>query len=173
MKAPLLEVLTRPKKSRSNHGETTHETATQQHAEVQHARRTSRTKAGEPRELEKCKCSETLVSFPARISTPVILKNKRKQPRSKSYMDYNVDIVTQNIRGTQGTRDPNGTVTDLGDIEAIIDIMIEKQIDIYLLQETWIYEDLETNVRGITLINHGVKERKQQRWSGHTPQQKS
>jgi exonuclease III len=35
--------------------------------------------------------------------------------------------------------------------------MTEKNIDIYLLQETWIYEDIETNVRGITVINHGVK----------------
>jgi hypothetical protein len=157
MMPSLSEVVTRPEKSRPDHGEPTHETSAQHRAEVQHVRRTSRPKAGVPSELEKRKSTETPVSPPARIPTPVILKNKIKQPRSKSYTEHNITIVTQNIRGTQGSRDHNGNTTDLGDIEAIVDIMHEKNIDIYLLQETWIYRDMEVNIRGITFINHGVE----------------
>jgi hypothetical protein len=35
--------------------------------------------------------------------------------------------------------------------------MQSRKIDIYLLQETWIYEDMEIEIRGITFINHGVR----------------
>jgi hypothetical protein len=126
MMPPLSEVVTRPEKSRPDHGETKHKTAARQHAKVKHVSHTSRPKAGGPCELEKRKSPETPVSPPARTSTPVVLKNKRQQPRRNSYTETNVNIVTQNIRGTQGTRDPNGTITDLGDIEAIVDIMNEK-----------------------------------------------
>jgi exonuclease III len=54
-------------------------------------------------------------------------------------------------------RDPKGTITDLGDIETAVDLMRNKKNDVYLLQETWIYEDMEIEIRGITLINHGVQ----------------
>jgi hypothetical protein len=102
-------------------------------------------------------CSETFVSSPARKSTPVFLKNKIQQPRRNPYTKPYITIVTQNIRGTQGSKDPQGNTIDLGDIESVVDLMRNRNIDIYLLQETWIYEDIETEIRGITFINHGVK----------------
>jgi hypothetical protein len=75
-----------------------------------------RPESGGPRELEKRKCPETPVSCPARSSTSVLLKNKRQQSRHNPYTEPNVTIVTQNIRGTQGSKDPQGNITDLGDI---------------------------------------------------------
>jgi hypothetical protein len=60
-------------------------------------------------------------------------------------MEPNFTIVTQNIRGTQGSKNLQGHITNLGDI------------DNYLLQETWIYEDIETEIQGITFINHGMQ----------------
>jgi exonuclease III len=72
-------------------------------------------------------------------------------------MEPNVTIVTQNIRGTQGLKDPQGNIIDLGDIEAVVELMRNRNIDIYLLQETWIYKDIETEIRGITFINHGAQ----------------
>jgi hypothetical protein len=87
----------------------------------------------------------------------VLLKNKRQQPRCNPYTEPTVSIVTQNIRGTEGSKDPQGNTTDLGDIETVIDLMRSKKIDFYLLQETWLYEDMEIEIRGITFINHGVR----------------
>jgi hypothetical protein len=88
----------------------------------------------------------------------VLLKNKRQQPRRNLYTEPNVTIVvTQNIRGTQGSKDPQGNITDLGDIETVVDLMPSRKIDIYLLQETWIYKDMEIEIQGITFINHGVR----------------
>jgi hypothetical protein len=60
-------------------------------------------------------------------------------------MEPNFTIVTQNIRGTQGSKNLQGHITNLG------------IIDNYLLQETWIYEDIETEIQGITFINHGMQ----------------
>jgi hypothetical protein len=100
MMPPLSEVVTRPEKARPNHGKTKHETDARKNAEVKHVSHTSRPEAGGPCEPEKRKSPETPVSLPARTSTPVVLKNKRQQPR---------------------------TITDLGDIEAIVDIMIKKK----------------------------------------------
>jgi hypothetical protein len=114
-----------------------------------------RPKAGESRELEKCKCSETFVSSPARSSTPVLLKNKRQQPHRNPYTEPNVTIVTENICGTQGSKDPQGNIINLGDIKVVVEVMRNRNIDIYLLQETWIYKDIETKIQGITFINHG------------------
>jgi hypothetical protein len=76
----------------------------------------------------------------------VLLKNKRQQPRRNPYTEPNVTIVTQNICGTQGLKDPQGNIIDLGDIEAVVELMRNRNIDIYLLQETWIYEDIETEI---------------------------
>jgi exonuclease III len=88
----------------------------------------------------------------------VLLKNKRQQPHRNPYTEPNVTIVTQNIRGTQGTKDPQGNIIDLlENIKAVVELMQNRNIDIYLLQETWIYEDIETEIRGITFINHGMK----------------
>jgi hypothetical protein len=36
--------------------------------------------------------------------------------------------------------------------------MTENNIDIYLLQETWLLDDWTTNIHGITVIHHGPKE---------------
>jgi exonuclease III len=87
----------------------------------------------------------------------VLLKNKRQQPHRNPYTEPNVTIVTQNIRGTQGSKDPQSNIIDLGDIEAVVKLMRNRNIDIYLLQETWIYEDIETEIRGISFINHGMQ----------------
>jgi hypothetical protein len=57
---------------------------------------------------------------PARASKPEPLKNKRQQPHQNPYTEPNVNIVTHNICGTQGLRDPQGNVTDLGDIETVV-----------------------------------------------------
>jgi hypothetical protein len=67
-------------------------------------------------------------------STPELLKNKRQQPHRNPYMKPNINRVTQNIRGTQGMRDRQGNVTNLGDIKTVVDLMLlSKKIDIYLL----------------------------------------
>jgi hypothetical protein len=79
-----------------------------------------RPEAGGPRELEKRVCSETFVSSPARKSTPAFLKNKIQQPRRNPYTKPYITIVTQNIRGTQGSKDPQGNTIDLGDIGSVV-----------------------------------------------------
>jgi hypothetical protein len=157
MLSPLSEVTIRP--DDSYHGKTQTTTFIQTpDALKNHVRPFNiRPKAGESCELEKRMYSETPVSCPARSFPPVLLKNKRQQPRRNPYTEPTVSIVTQNIRGTQGSKDPKGNITDLGDIETIVDLMRNKKIDIYLLQETWIYEDMETEIRGITFINHGIR----------------
>jgi hypothetical protein len=60
-------------------------------------------------------------------------------------------MVTQNICGTQGSKDPQGNIIDLGDIETVVELMRSRNIDIYLLQETWIYEDIETEIQKASL----------------------
>jgi exonuclease III len=44
--------------------------------------------------------------------------------------------------------------------------MTENNIDIYLLQETWLLDDWTTNIHGITVIHHGPKEPASNRGSG-------
>jgi hypothetical protein len=51
---------------------------------------------------------DTRHSCPVRSSTSVLVKNKRQQPCRNPYTEPNVTIVTQNIRGTQGSKDPQG-----------------------------------------------------------------
>jgi hypothetical protein len=116
MLPPLSEVTTRP--DDSYHGKTQTTTFLQPpDALNNHVRPFNiRPESGGPRELEKRKCPETPVSCPVRSSTSVLLKNKRQQPRRNPYTVPNVTIVTQNICGTQGSKDPQGNITDLGDI---------------------------------------------------------
>jgi hypothetical protein len=44
--------------------------------------------------------------------------------------------------------------------------MTEHNIDIYLLQETWLVSDFITNIYGITVIHHGPEEPASNRGSG-------
>jgi len=44
---------------------------------------------------------------------------------------------------------------DLSKIEALTRHMKESDIDVYLLQETWLLHDTITNICGITAIFHG------------------
>jgi hypothetical protein len=44
--------------------------------------------------------------------------------------------------------------------------MTEHNIDIYLLQETWLFGDFITNIHGITVIHHGSEEPASNRGSG-------
>jgi hypothetical protein len=45
-------------------------------------------------------------------------------------------------------------------------LMTEHNIDIYLLQETWLVGDFITNIHGITVIHHGPDEPASNRGSG-------
>lgn len=157
--APLLEVVTRPGNYELHHdgGVQRSDEIEKPNTATQHVQCASNTNTGKCCELEKRKSAVTPEPHPAEAPTPGASNPKSKQPRSKSCVDVNLTIVTQNIRGNQGTLDPDGNIHDLGDIEAIVELMIQQNIDIYLLQETWIYEDFETNIQGITIINHGTE----------------
>jgi hypothetical protein len=145
MLPPLSEVTTRP--DETYHGKTQTMTLVRPFNVNNHVQPFDiRPEVGGPCELEKRKCSGTFVPSPTRSSTPELLKNKRQQPRHNPYTEPNITIVTQNIRGTQGSKYPQGNIIDLGDIESVNDPMRSRNIDIYLLQETWIYKDIETEI---------------------------
>jgi hypothetical protein len=117
MLPPLSEVTARPSELNSNHGKMQYMTSSQHNnAERQSfLSSNSRPQAGELCKLEKCKSSETSISRPARYSTPEHLKTKRQQPHHNPYMEPNVNIVTQNIHGTQGLKEPQCNIIDLPD----------------------------------------------------------
>jgi hypothetical protein len=93
MLPPLSEVTTRPDEPNFHHGKMLPTTLIQKSDAKNYARSFSiRSKAGESSKLEKCKSSETFISCPARGPTPVLLKNKRQQPRRNPNTEPNVTI---------------------------------------------------------------------------------
>jgi hypothetical protein len=68
-------------------------------------------------------------------------------------------IVSHNLWGDKGSFDPDGTTQDLNKFEVLMHLMTEHNIDIYLLQETWLVGNFFTNnFLGITVIHHGPEE---------------
>ena len=71
-------------------------------------------------------------------------------------------MVTLNIQGTQGLQEPDRLTCDLGKLETLARLMIERKIDVYLLQETWQkgdwIKDISTPNGNITAIHHGPEE---------------
>ncbi len=90
------------------------------------------------------------------------------QPQHKPLSDSCDDlyIVPHNLRGAKGSFDPDGTTRDLNKFEVLTRLMTEHNIDIYLLQETWLIGDFITNIHGITVIHHGPEEPASNRGSG-------
>jgi hypothetical protein len=75
-------------------------------------------------------------------------------------------IISHNLWGAKGSFDPDGTTRDLNKFEVLTRLMTEHNIDIYLLQETWLVGDFITNIHGITVIHHGPEEPASNRGSG-------
>ena len=76
--------------------------------------------------------------------------------------DVPFQIVSHNIRGTQGAFELNGDTRDLGKLETIaLNLSNRKwKVDIYLVQETWITGDWIIEAHGCTIIHHGPPPKK-------------
>jgi len=90
-------------------------------------------------------------------------KSKRKRyvrtSRRRSYRDhFNLQIVSHNIRGTQGDFDPDNVTRDLGDLEVLTSNMSKQKTDVLLLQETWEPGTWTRIMHGVTVIHHGAEE---------------
>ena len=127
-------------------------------------RPTSTSSTTRAREVSGLTELETRISQAPAVPSRTDRNQPRKQPLSDSYDD--LYIVSHNLRGAKGSFDPDGTTRDLNKFEVLTRLMTEHNIDIYLLQETWLVGDWITNIHGITVIHHGPKERASNRGSG-------
>jgi hypothetical protein len=57
-------------------------------------------------------------------------------------------------------------IVNLNKFEVLTHLMTEHDIDIYLLQETWLVGDFITIIHGITVIHHGPEEPANNQGSG-------
>ena len=74
-------------------------------------------------------------------------------PLRNSHQDLN--IVSYNIRGAKGSLDPDRRTRDLSKLETLARLMKEQNIDVLLLQETWLIGDITTTICGILVHHHG------------------
>ena len=102
------------------------------------------------------------------LATGVPSHTNRNKPRQKPLSDSCDDlyIVSHNLRGAKGSYDPGGNSRDLNKLEVLARLMTENNIDIYLLQETWLLDDWIITIKGVTVIHHGPKEPASNRGSG-------
>ena len=88
--------------------------------------------------------------------------------RRNSYREgsLNLTVVTQNIRGVQGFIEPNGQSRDLGKLETLTRVLLDENIDVFLVQETWLTGDWIKSINGVTVIHHGPPAPTSRRGSG-------
>ena len=85
-----------------------------------------------------------------------------KMPSEK----YHLTILLHNMRGAKESKDSDGTPTNTN-FEYIALLMDEKDIDVYLIQETWLEGDLDhCMINGITFFTHGPEKQNSSRGCG-------
>ena len=68
-------------------------------------------------------------------------------------------VVSHNLNGARGLHKLSGVQKDYGKLETVALKMQSGNIDVYLLQETWLLNGWTVNSHGCTIIHHGPWER--------------
>jgi len=63
-----------------------------------------------------------------------------------------------NLWGAKGSFDLDHTTRDLSKLETLARLMTTNDIDVYLLQETWLFGDWTKTIANVTIIHHGPAE---------------
>ena len=79
-------------------------------------------------------------------------------PSEFLWKDDTFTVVSHNIRGANGTADPDGT-KDISKIETLCKYMEQDNIDVYLLQETWLTDNWQRKIHGTMVLHHGPPEK--------------
>jgi hypothetical protein len=79
---------------------------------------------------------------------------------------YHLTILSHNVRGTKETKEVDGTRA-YTKLEYIALYMEEKDIDVYLIQETWLEGNVDHwNINGTTFFTHGPEKQNSSRGRG-------
>ena len=74
--------------------------------------------------------------------------------------------MTLNINGAQGLLENDGETRDLGKLETLARCMCKEEIDIYLVQETWMLKTWDVQIGDVKVFHHGPESKSCARGSG-------
>ena len=104
----------------------------------------------------------TSPAAPYEENRPITPIDQTKTPPEK----YHLTILSHNVRGAKEIKDVDGTQTNTK-FEYIALMMDEKNIDVYLIQETWLEGDIDHwTITGITFFTHGPEKQNSSRGRG-------
>eukprot|EP00978_Attheya_sp_CCMP212_P007359 scaffold17117_cov52-Attheya_sp.AAC.9 len=95
------------------------------------------------------------VPAPQQELIPGVPRSKRTKKRLRDFLRKNV-FYSQNIQ--QGSGKNKKEKTGSFKFDYIITLMKKKGIDIYLVQETWIPNDFDSEIKGHYIFHHGTPE---------------